>query len=44
LGLRPVSTTIADTIEWWKSERSGTELRCGLSDEKEGALLNEIWQ
>jgi 2'-hydroxyisoflavone reductase len=44
LGLRPVSTTIADTIEWWKAERTGTEPRWGLSSEKEGALLKEVRQ
>jgi 2'-hydroxyisoflavone reductase len=42
LSIRPVSATISDTIEWWKKERSGTEPRWGLSDEKEQEILMAV--
>jgi 2'-hydroxyisoflavone reductase len=39
LRLRPIEETIADTIDWWKTEREGSEPRWGISDERERELI-----
>ncbi len=42
LRLRALSATIRDTVDWWRADRSGTEPRWGLSDEKEQEILDSV--
>jgi 2'-hydroxyisoflavone reductase len=39
LKFRPLRETIADTLKWWQKERLGSNLKCGLSREREAQLL-----
>jgi 2'-hydroxyisoflavone reductase len=39
LKFRPLRETIKDTLEWWNAERSGSELKSGLSRARESELL-----
>lgn len=39
LKFRPLHETIANTLEWWQTERRDCQLRSGLSSERESQLL-----
>lgn len=42
LKFRPVAETIADTLEWWQREKSDSQLKAGLSKEREAEILNAV--
>jgi 2'-hydroxyisoflavone reductase len=42
LRLRPIAETISQTIDWWRSEREGSDPRWGLSDDRERELLASL--
>jgi 2'-hydroxyisoflavone reductase len=44
LKFRSVRQTIADTLEWWQTERVGTTLKEGLKLEREAQLLATLAQ
>lgn len=39
LKFRPLKQTILDTLTWWNRDRAGTELKAGMSSERERLLL-----
>ncbi len=39
LKFRPLRETVADTLEWWQRERTGSSLKAGMSREREAELL-----
>ena len=39
LKFRPLNETIIDTLQWWQKERLGSELKAGISREREAELL-----
>ncbi|MBI2812552.1 MAG: NAD-dependent epimerase/dehydratase family protein [Candidatus Melainabacteria bacterium] len=39
LKFRPLLETITDTLAWWQSEKTGCDLKAGLSKEREEELL-----
>jgi 2'-hydroxyisoflavone reductase len=41
LKFRPLSETVNDTLQWWQRERLGSDLRAGVSREREAELLEQ---
>ncbi|MBL7999984.1 MAG: epimerase, partial [Candidatus Kapabacteria bacterium] len=42
LAIRPLAETVRDTYSWWQSYRAGSELRAGITQEKERELLHHV--
>jgi 2'-hydroxyisoflavone reductase len=42
LAFRPLTETIADTLNWWHDEKAGFDLKAGLSREREAEILRAV--
>jgi len=42
LSFRPLTETIADTLNWWRDEKAGFDLKAGLSREREAEILRAV--
>lgn len=42
LKFRPLLETISDTLDWWHREKTGCDLKAGMSKEREAEILNAV--